>query len=100
MVPPTSLGEAIRSFNGMSSRLESLDAAERDMRTREHLSEIGEIARGLAHTLRNPLNALGLTVTEMAARAPESDDTEALVEGAQRQIRRMDGSIRSFLATT
>lgn len=90
------VGEAIRAFNRMSSELESLDEKTRELRAREHLGEIGEIARGLAHTLRNPLNALGLSVEELAARAP--GDAGQLAGSARRQIRRIDHSIRSFLA--
>ncbi|MFQ5720465.1 MAG: ATP-binding protein [Acidobacteriota bacterium] len=92
------VGEAIRSFNRMSARLQELDAAAREMRTQQHLGEIGEIGRGLAHTLRNPLNALGLSLEELAERAPDGDASDELVESARRQIRRMDHSIRSFLA--
>jgi signal transduction histidine kinase len=68
------------------------------MRAREHLSEMGEVARGLAHTLRNPLNALGLSVEELASLAPQGGQGEELANSARRQIQRIDHSIRSFLA--
>lgn len=90
------VGQAIHAFNRMSSELESYDRKTRDLQAREHLGEIGEIARGLAHTLRNPLNALGLSVEELAAQA--QGDTGGLASSARRQIRRIDHSIRSFLA--
>ncbi len=90
------VGQAIGAFNRMSSELAELDSKTRQLRAREHLGEIGEIARGLAHTLRNPLNALGLSVEELAARVPGTD--AGLAAAARRQIRRIDGSVRSFLA--
>jgi signal transduction histidine kinase len=119
--PETGGGEvraAISSFNRMSSRLKELDETARRLRAREHLTELGEIARGLAHTLRNPLNALGLSLEELAARArgdgargdgtagsgtagestAGDGDADELVASARRQIRRIDQSIRSFLA--
>lgn len=105
---PASGGEvaqAIAAFNQMSEQLAVLDAKTRKLRAHQHLGEIGEIARGLAHTLRNPLNALGLSVEELAARASAEDTAEEpenpahdLAETARRQIRRIDRSIRSFLA--
>jgi signal transduction histidine kinase len=101
---PTSGGEVaqtITAFNQMSERLAILDAKTRELHINQHLGEIGEIARGLAHTLRNPLNALGLSVEELATRAcAEEPDNPAhgLAESARRQIRRIDHSIRSFLA--
>ncbi len=96
------VGQAIAAFNRMSDRLASLDRAHRELAASQHLGEIGDIARGLAHTLRNPLNALGLSLEEIAARAQQGDvedeGTNQLVAGARRQIRRADHSIRSFLA--
>ncbi len=90
------VGQALAAFNRMSGRLEELDRRNRELSADQHLGEIGEISRGLAHTLRNPLNALGLSVEELAmgdgAPAPE------LAESARRQIRRIDDRLKSFLA--
>jgi len=101
-VPPRGggeVGEAVASFNRMSRRLAELDEDARQLRAREHLSELGEVARGLAHGLRNPMNALGLSIEELARpEGPRGTDAATLAESARRQIRRMDQSIRSFLA--
>ncbi len=85
------IGRAIAAFNRMSHRLAVLDRENRRLAAVEQLSELGEVARGLAHSLRNPLNALGLAIEQSGAPA------EA-VESSRRQIRRMDGALRSFLA--
>jgi len=90
------VGQAITAFNRMSRQLAELDAKARALSARQHLGEIGEIARGLAHTLRNPLNALGLSVEELATKAASGG--QELADAARRQIRRIDHSIRSFLA--
>lgn len=92
---PGEVGQAVSAFNTMSRRLAELDAESRRLREREHLTEIGEIARGLAHGLRNPLNALGLSVEELASGSAER---QPLADAARRQIRRIDASVRSFLA--
>ncbi len=94
------VGEAVAAFNRMSQRLEQLDERNRELSARKHLGEIGDIARGLAHTLRNPLNALGLSVEELAAGGDRQADSghQALAESARRQIRRIDSSLKSFLA--
>ena len=92
------VGQTIRAFNRMSGQLEELDAKARALDANRHLGEIGEIARGLAHTLRNPLNALGLSVEELAGRNAVGSEVPELAESARRQIRRIDHSIRSFLA--
>ncbi len=91
------VGQALAAFNRMSSRLEELDRRNRELSARKHLGEIGEISRGLAHTLRNPLNALGLSVEELAA-GDDGARASDLAESARRQIRRIDSSLKSFLA--
>lgn len=93
------LGRALASFNQMSHRLGELAAENRRLAEQQHLSELGEVARGLAHTLRNPLNALGLSLEQLAANgAPSGTAREQLLAASRRQIRRMDGALRSFLA--
>ena len=92
------VGEAIAAFNQMSSRLASLEREALGLKEREHLGEMGEVARGMAHALRNPLHAVGLSVDELAARLPGDPDAAAMAAAARRQIAGVDGTIRSFLA--
>lgn len=89
------VGELQRSFNTMSQRLAELEAERDRWREREHLAQLGDLSRGLAHTVRNPLNTLGLAVEELAA---GGDGREDLVVTARTQIRRIDRWLRSFLA--
>ena len=92
------VGEAIAAFNQMSSRLAALEREALALKEREHLGEMGEVARGMAHALRNPLHAVGLSVDELAARLPGDAEATALAAAARRQIAGVDGTIRSFLA--
>ena len=89
------VGEVQRAFNRMSSRLETLESERERWLQREHLAQLGDLSRGLAHTVRNPLNTLGLAVEELAR---ERADEETLVSTARAQIRRIDRWLRSFLA--
>ncbi|MCP3917356.1 MAG: HAMP domain-containing histidine kinase [bacterium] len=88
--------ETIAAFNSMSSRLAVLAAEAEGLRRREHLTELGEVARGLAHSLRNPLNVLGLTVEELTAGGAQANDE--LATNARAQIRRIDRTLRTFLS--
>lgn len=92
------VGEAIAAFNQMSSRLAELEREALALKEREHLGEMGEVARGMAHALRNPLHAVGLSVDELASRLPDDPDAAAMAAAARRQIAGVDGTIRSFLA--
>jgi len=91
------IGDLVGAFNAMSARLAVLDRENRRLAESEHLSELGEVARGLAHTLRNPLNALGLAVERLAGPLAPGE-AEELAERCRLQIRRLDGALRGFLA--
>jgi len=97
-VPETAggeVGDLQRAFNGMSQRLAELEEERELWRRREHLAQLGDLSRGLAHTVRNPLNTLGLAVDELAS---EDVGRDHLVVTARAQIRRIDRWLRSFLA--
>jgi signal transduction histidine kinase len=89
------VGELQRSFNRMSERLRELESEREEWREREHLAQLGDLSRGLAHTLRNPLHTLGLAVEELAG---EDSERRHLVDTSRHQIRRIDRWLRSFLA--
>ncbi len=87
------VGELEAAFDRMSVRLAQLETEREQWRRREHLAQLGDLSRGLAHTVRNPLHTLGLAVEELAG---EGDDPR--VTTARTEIRRIDRWIRSFLA--
>ena len=87
----------IGSFNRMSERLAALEREALLVKERQHLGELGDVARGLAHALRNPIHAIGLSLDELAE-GSAGDGAPEIAESARRQIRRLDESIRSFLA--
>jgi signal transduction histidine kinase len=89
------VGELQRAFNRMSDRLAELEAERDEWSKREHLAQLGDLSRGLAHTLRNPLHTLGLAVEELAE---AEGDRRGLVATSRTQIRRIDRWLRSFLA--
>jgi signal transduction histidine kinase len=87
------IGELQRAFGQMSRQLATLESERERWRRREHLAQLGDVSRGLAHTVRNPLNTLGLAIEELAGTARPD-----LVGTARAQIRRIDRWLRSFLA--
>lgn len=91
------LRTTIETFNRMSAQLADLDAERDRLRALANLSELGEVGRGLAHSLRNPLNTLGLAVDTLA----QTDDPDTIADLRQRareQIRRIDEALKGFLA--
>jgi signal transduction histidine kinase len=92
---PGEVGELQRAFNQMSSRLAALERERSRWLERENLAQLGDLSRGLAHTVRNPLNTLGLAIEELAL---DRSDQAGLAATARSQIRRIDRWLRSFLA--
>lgn len=90
--------ETIAAFNGMSARLQRLDAEAAALRADRELAELGEIGRGLAHSLRNPLHALGLSLEALAAQADDATRAQELAQAGREQLQRVDQALRGFLA--
>lgn len=91
------VGTAVAAFNQMSRELEEYARAREAWQQERHVSELGEVARSLAHTIRNPLNALGLCLDELAAHSEPSPESDELLRSGRLQIQRIDHWIRSFL---
>jgi len=89
--------ETVESFNYMSKQLEEVEQLKTQIRENEHYRELGDISRGLAHSIRNPLNTLGLAVEELTRNDLSEERRSRLSESASRQIQRVDQWIRSFL---
>lgn len=99
---PGELRELQAAFNQMATHLIRLEQERQRWQTREHLAELGELARGLAHTLRNPLHTLGLVHEELARPALDTPAErlrrDELTTQGRAQLRRVDRWLRSFLA--
>jgi signal transduction histidine kinase len=95
---PPEVRDTIAAFNAMSARLARLDAETEALRADRELAELGEIGRGLAHSLRNPLHALGLSLEALAAQAADPARAQALAQSGREQLQRVDQALRGFLA--
>lgn len=94
---PPEVRQSIAAFNRMSAELEASRAQAEVARADRELAELGEIGRGLAHSLRNPLHALGLSLDALAAGA-DPDRGAALAAAGRQQLDRIDQALRGFLA--
>ncbi len=57
--------------------------------------ELGEVAAGLAHEIRNPLHAIGLNLENLRDRFPSENDRFDL---ARSEVKRLDRLVADFLA--
>ena len=97
---PNELRATVDAFNTMSRELAKLDNDNKALRALEAADELADLARGLAHTLRNPLNTLGLTLEEMSRADLGEDRRNQLSSLARRQIVQIDRWLRALLDVT
>lgn len=96
------IGDLTKSFNFMVQRLREQRRLEERLREAEHLSAIGQLSRGIAHEIRNPLNFISLSIDHIKTKYRPADGAgaegfEKLVESMKEEIHRLDRLVRDFL---
>jgi len=96
------VGELERSFNEMVERLRANRALEARLHQAERLSAIGQLASGIAHEVRNPLNFINLSIDYLRSRfapaaAADREEFDRLVESVKKEVHRLNGMIENFL---
>ncbi|MFT4940691.1 MAG: signal transduction histidine kinase [Paraglaciecola sp.] len=92
--------ETLLSFNQMSRRLAELNQFEKRFQQQQQMAELGEVARGLAHTLRNPLNTLGLAVEQISQTDMPQEERVHLAQQVRQKINHLDDTIKALLSLT
>lgn len=104
-VPVTGGGEIRKlteNFNKMIKGLSETKKLESKLKESEHLSNIGRLASGIAHEVRNPLNFINLSVAHMANKFAPDGETQKKeylnnIESIKREIQRLNDMIVNFL---
>jgi nitrogen fixation/metabolism regulation signal transduction histidine kinase len=96
------IGELTQSFNSMVQKLREERALEEKLREAEHLSGIAQLAKGISHEIRNPLNFISLSIdhlrkkyTPSEAEAREAFDS--LITSIKHEIQRLNKLVGDFL---
>jgi two-component system sensor histidine kinase PilS (NtrC family) len=77
--------------------LTEIHALEQEMRLKERMVALGEMAAGMAHELRNPLAAISGSVQYLKGDLKPQGETLELMDIILRESHRLDGAIRDFL---
>lgn len=68
-----------------------------ELRLKDRMAAIGELAAGLAHEVGNPLAAISGSVQMLSARVPDDDGQRKLFDIIHRESQRLDRTIKGFL---
>jgi signal transduction histidine kinase len=96
------IGELTQSFNFMVQKLREKRALEEKLREVEHLSGIGQFARGIAHEIRNPLNFISLSIDHLQEKyvpleGNKKEKFESLMKSIKQEIQRLNKLVGYFL---
>jgi len=92
------VAELASTFNLMTERLGKMQQLEGELRRRDRLSALGEIAVGIAHEVRNPLGTIK-TSADLLRRSATLDHNDSRMLGyVVEEVRRIENLINEFLA--
>lgn len=94
------IGELAASFNEMVAKLRERETLEKRLYEAEHLSKVGQLASGIAHEIRNPLNFISLAIDHMKGEINLPGDKTALIELADKikeEVRRANYMVLNFM---
>src|SRR4030043_1207926 len=96
------IGELTHTFNYMVQQLREERALEEKLREAEHLSGIVQLAKSIAHEIRNPLNFISLSIDHLRKKYVQqgSEDKEAfesLITSIKHEIQRLNKLVGDFL---
>lgn len=77
--------------------LTRLRAMEDAVQRTERLADLGRVAAGLAHELRNPLASMSGSIELLRGRSPAGEDDRRLMDIVLREAERLNGLVSEFL---
>ena len=96
------IGEMAEGFNNMVEKLREREALEKRLYEAEHLSRVGQLASGIAHEIRNPLNYISLAIDHLKGEmlplcGDKRPELEELTDKIKEEVRRANYMVVNFM---
>jgi two-component system sensor histidine kinase PilS (NtrC family) len=91
-------GEKKSGFLFIFQDLKEIKRLEREVRLKENLATMGEMAAGMAHEIRNPLASISGSVQVLAEAEELNEEQKRLMDIIVRESERLSGTLTEFLA--
>jgi len=96
------IGELAESFNEMVEKLRERESLEKRLYEAEHLSRVGQLASGIAHEIRNPLNYISLASDHLKSEilpacGERHAEAEELLDKIKEEVRRANYMVLNFM---
>ncbi len=97
------IGELAMNFNEMVKKLKEREDLEKRLNEAEHLSKVGQLAAGIAHEIRNPLNYISLAVDHLKgdsslAGSERGQERDELLDKIKEEVRRANYMVLNFMS--
>ena len=96
------IGELAENLNEMVEKLKEKELLEKRLFEAEHLSKVGQLAAGIAHEIRNPLNYISLAIdhlkSEFLSSSPEKGgELGAIADNIKEEVRKANYMVLNFM---
>ncbi|HBA87722.1 MAG TPA: two-component sensor histidine kinase [Geobacter sp.] len=96
------IGELAENLNEMVGKLKEKEQLEKRLYEAEHLSKVGQLAAGIAHEIRNPLNYISLAIdhlkSELLPSCPgKGEELEAITTNIKEEVRKANYMVLNFM---
>ncbi|MFI5303947.1 MAG: sensor histidine kinase [Nitrospiria bacterium] len=96
------INQLIVSFNEMVEKLRQNKMLEERLRETEHLTALGQLASGIAHEIRNPLNFISLSIDHLKDKIGQASPEDqrkmgTLMTSIKSETNRLNNMVENFL---
>jgi signal transduction histidine kinase len=96
------IGELAASFNEMVEQLRQRQSLEERLHEAEHLSRVGQLASGIAHEIRNPLNYISLAIDHLkgeirASSCGNQEEIARIADTIKEEVRKANYMVLNFM---